>query len=139
MNTLTSINHALSDPNRIRLLMACHDRERCVCQLVELIDQSNASISKHLAQLKASGLLTSRREGRWVHYRTPESPTPMVRDAIEMVCKHASQMPEIAQDIERLKRIDEIDPCDLAQMQRKNCCSIFRSFSSKGASKCPPK
>ena len=71
-NDLSIISHALSDPHRVRLLAACLDRERCVCQLVELIDLSNASISKHLAVLRHAGLLVSRKEGRWVHYRTPQ-------------------------------------------------------------------
>lgn len=124
MNTLTPIMHALSDPSRVRLLAACLDRERCVCQLVELIDLSNASISKHLAFLKLSGLLESRREGRWVHYRTPESPTDLVRDALAFVRAHALNGVQIAQDRERLKRIDEVDPCDLARMQREGCCCI---------------
>ncbi|MBL4590924.1 MAG: winged helix-turn-helix transcriptional regulator [Phycisphaerales bacterium] len=127
MNRLTTITHALSDPTRIRLLAACLDRERCVCQLVELIDLSNASISKHLAMLKAGGLLESRREGRWVHYRTPPSPTPIVRDAIAFVRSYAMRTQQIVQDAERLAKIDAFDPCDLARMQREGCCCVPHS------------
>jgi DNA-binding transcriptional ArsR family regulator len=124
MNTFTTISHALADPTRIRLLAACLEKERCVCQLVELIDLSNASISKHLSVLKGSGLLESRREGRWVHYQTPPSPTPAVRDALALVRAHALKGEQIAQDAQRLQRIDEINPCDLARMQREGCCCI---------------
>lgn len=128
MNRLTTITHALSDPTRVRLLAACLDRERCVCQLVELIDLSNASISKHLSMLKAGGLLESRREGRWVHYRTPESPTPIIVDAIGFVRSYALRTPEIARDAERLEKIDAFDPCDLARMQREGCCCVPQSI-----------
>ena len=122
MNQLTDIANALSDPNRIRLLAACLDRERCVCQLVELIDLSNASISKHLSMLKRAGLLESRKEGRWVHYRSPEAPTAMARDAITFVQSHALNDEAILADVIKLKEIDAIEPCDLARMQREGCC-----------------
>ncbi len=122
MNQLTSIMHALSDENRIRLLYACLDQERCVCQFVELIELSNASISKNLATLRASGLLVSRKDGRWVHYSIPENPSPLVVDALAFVRLHAMTSSQILADQETLKKIDAIDPVDLARMQREGCC-----------------
>lgn len=124
MNQLTDIANALSDPNRIRLLAACLDGERCVCQLVELIDLSNASISKHLATLRNAGLLASRKEGRWVHYRVPSEPEPIVGDALAWVRAHGLENEQVQQDREALKTIDSIDPIDLARMQREGCCTI---------------
>ncbi len=122
MNQLTTITHALSDPTRIRLLAACLDQERCVCQLVELIDLSNASISKHLATLRNAGLLESRKEGRWVHYQTQQSPTTIIADALAFVQTHALSDDQIQSDKSKLAEIDTIDPCDLAKMQRTGCC-----------------
>ncbi len=123
MNQLTDIAHALSDPNRIRLLSACLDGERCVCQLVELIDLSNASISKHLATLRNAGLLASRKEGRWVHYRVPSEPEPIVEDALGWVRAHGLGDKQIQEDRVALRTIDAIDPIDLARMQREGCCT----------------
>jgi DNA-binding transcriptional ArsR family regulator len=122
IDQLTSLANALADPNRVRLLAACLERERCVCQLVALIDLSNASISKHLGQLRDAGLLESRREGRWVHYRLPDEPSGAVRDAIEMVRVHALQDELIATDRGTLENIDAIEPNELARMQREGCC-----------------
>lgn len=119
---LTQIANALGDPNRVRLLAACLDQERCVCQLVALIDLSNASISKHLGQLRDAGLLESRREGRWVHYRTPDHPDPIVTDALRMVRTHAMDDELIRSDRAALSRIDLIEPSELARMQREGCC-----------------
>lgn len=122
MNQITDIANALSDPNRVRLLVACLDGERCVCQLVELIDLSNASISKHLSMLKRAGLLESRKEGRWVHYKVPESPDAMIGDAIKFVRVHALDDETIKADEGRLMQIDAIEPVELAKMQREGCC-----------------
>lgn len=122
MNQLTTITHALSDPTRLRLLAAVLNQERCVCQLVELIDLSNASISKHLATLRNAGLLESRKEGRWVHYKSPDAPTPIIADALSFVQTHALNDLQIKADQTKLIEIDAIDPCDLARMQRTGCC-----------------
>lgn len=122
IDALTRVSAALADPNRVRLLAACLDQERCVCQLVALIDLSNASISKHLGQLRDAGLLQSRREGRWVHYRLPEAPEPIVAQAIAMVRAHALEDELIRNDTRTLSNIDAIEPGELARMQREGCC-----------------
>ncbi len=122
IHQLTDLANALSDLNRIRLLAACLDGERCVCQLVELIELSNASVSKNLAVLKRAGLLESRKDGRWVHYRTPDTPAPLVANAIEMIQTYVREDAIILADQEKLKAIDSIDPSDLARMQRDGCC-----------------
>jgi hypothetical protein len=93
-----------------------------VCQLVALIDLSNASISKHLGQLRDAGLLESRREGRWVHYRTPDHPDPIVHHALSLIRTHAMDDELIRSDRESLSRIDLIEPSELARMQREGCC-----------------
>lgn len=131
MNRLTTIAHALSDPNRLRLLAACLDQERCVCQLVELLDLSNASISKHLATLRNAGLLQSRKEGRWVHYQTPTSPAAIITDALNFIRAHALDDEQIQSDQTKLIEIDAIDPCDLARMQRTGCCESTTQGESK--------
>lgn len=130
IDQLASIASAMADPNRIRLLAACLDRERCVCQLVALIDLSNASISKHLGQLRDAGLLESRREGRWVHYRIPEFATGVIADAIDLVRWQTMQDSTIKEDQSTLGRIDQIEPNELARMQREGCCPDLRC--------CPP-
>lgn len=58
----------LSDPSRLRLLwLLCHSEE-CVCNLAAAVDMSAPAISHHLKNLKRSGLITSRREGKEVYY-----------------------------------------------------------------------
>lgn len=122
LDQFTRITHALSDPNRIRLLCACLDSERCVCQLVALFDLSNPSISKHLGVLRDAGLLESRKDGRWVHYKTPDNPDPAVLDALSFVRAHAFNDEVIQNDTHALGHIDSIEPGELARMQREGCC-----------------
>lgn len=59
----------LADDTRLRcLLLICHEDELCVCELTAALGQSQPKISRHLAQLRKSGLLSDRRAGQWVYY-----------------------------------------------------------------------
>jgi ArsR family transcriptional regulator len=60
---------ALGDRTRLRLLNLMGEQEICVCYFVEVLDQPQPKISRHLAYLRSAGLVAARREGRWMHYR----------------------------------------------------------------------
>src|SRR5271168_3397104 len=60
---------ALGDNTRLRLLNLMGDQEICVCYLVEILDQPQPKISRHLAYLRNAGIVAARREGKWIHYR----------------------------------------------------------------------
>ena len=60
---------ALGDNTRLRLLNLMGDQEICVCYFVEILDQLQPKISRHLAYLRSAGIVAARREGKWMHYR----------------------------------------------------------------------
>jgi len=60
---------ALGDTTRLRLLNLMGDQEICVCYLVEILGYPQPKISRHLAYLRSAGIVSSRREGKWMHYR----------------------------------------------------------------------
>jgi ArsR family transcriptional regulator, arsenate/arsenite/antimonite-responsive transcriptional repressor len=60
---------ALGDNTRLRLLNLMGDQEICVCYFVEILDQPQPKISRHLAYLRNAGIVAARREGKWIHYR----------------------------------------------------------------------
>jgi ArsR family transcriptional regulator len=66
----------LGDKTRLRLLNLMGDKEICVCYFVQVLDQSQPKISRHLAYLRKVGIVATRREGKWMHYRIvmPENP-----------------------------------------------------------------
>ena len=67
---------AIADPTRARIaLLVTREKELCVCELTCALDEIQPKISRHLALLRESGLLTDRRQGQWVYYRLhPELP-----------------------------------------------------------------
>jgi ArsR family transcriptional regulator, arsenate/arsenite/antimonite-responsive transcriptional repressor len=60
---------ALADRTRLRLLNLMAAGEVCVCFFVEVLGESQPKISRHLAYLRRAGVVSARREGKWMHYR----------------------------------------------------------------------
>ena len=81
IDTILEIHRALSDPGRIRALLVLRERELCVCHLVELLELSASTVSRHMSQLRRAGLVEVRRDGRWTWYRRPtfDAATPQRR------------------------------------------------------------
>jgi ArsR family transcriptional regulator, arsenate/arsenite/antimonite-responsive transcriptional repressor len=65
---------ALSDNTRLRLLNLIGEQEVCVCYLVEILGSPQPKISRHLAYLRNAGIVSARREGKWMHYRIAMPP-----------------------------------------------------------------
>jgi ArsR family transcriptional regulator len=65
---LAHIFAALADPTRLRLLNLINGREVCVCYFVEILQEGQPKISRHLAYLRKAGIVAARREGKWMHY-----------------------------------------------------------------------
>jgi ArsR family transcriptional regulator len=67
---------ALADPTRRRLIQLLGDEEVCVCSFVETLQTHQSKVSRHLAYLRRAGLVSTRREGKRVHYRLVNPSNP---------------------------------------------------------------
>ena len=59
---------ALADPTRLEILARLRRGEKCVCDLQDALDAAQSRLSFHLRVLRDAGLVSDRREGRWVYY-----------------------------------------------------------------------
>lgn len=60
--------HALADETRLQIVDRLRDGEQCVCDLTDLLDTAQSRLSFHLKSLKDAGIITDRKDGRWVYY-----------------------------------------------------------------------
>ena len=99
---LDTLFQALGDRTRLRLLNLMADSEVCVCFFVEVLGEPQPKISRHLAVLRAAGLVAARRDGKWMHYRAtfPEEHTAL----FESVIGALRADPEMARDRVALAR-----------------------------------
>ncbi len=68
MERATGLFHALSDRTRLSIIQRLRLGERCVCDLTDALDAAQSRLSFHLKVLKDAGLVTDRRDGRWMYY-----------------------------------------------------------------------
>lgn len=121
MREFMNITKALSDPNRVRILLLLQQGELCVCQITELFGFAPSTISKHLSVLHQASLILSRKAERWVYYRLPDkSASPAVREALAWVRKSVSKTKEASEDAKNLKKILVTDLAEICRRQR--CC-----------------
>lgn len=118
MREFMNITKALSDSNRVRMLLALRKGELCVCQITELFGLAPSTVSKHLSILYQAGLVESRKDGRWIYYRLPDKTAPVVvHEAIDWVRKALHSNPRVAGDNRQLKTILKLDPVELCKRQ----------------------
>lgn len=69
MDQLISFARALSDATRWRLLRLVRDEALCVCELADILEMPQSSVSSHLQVIRKAGLLASERCEKWIYYK----------------------------------------------------------------------
>jgi ArsR family transcriptional regulator len=104
---------AISDESRLRILNLLIKRgELCVCDIEAILGATQTKVSRHLAYLRRSGLVSARRSGLWILYSITPSPDGPRREILSFLPRVLN-----ANDVARrdLKRLD-------ARM-RRGCCA----------------
>ena len=96
---------ALADQTRLRLINLIGDDEVCVCFFVEVLKINQPKISRHLAYLRRAGVVSARREGKWIHYRLVEPPDPHAASIFREVRAALPNDPAMKNDRARLEKI----------------------------------
>lgn len=79
MKQLAKTFKALSDETRLRILALLTQGELCVCDLMEVLQLPQSTVSRHLAYLRNAGMISDRRDGVWMYYRL-EDQLPIMQD-----------------------------------------------------------
>src|ERR687884_365303 len=82
--------HALSDETRLSILQRLRLGERCVCDLTDALDAAQSRLSFHLKVLKDAGLVSDRREGRWMYYTLNQDALAEIAELVETLASPPS-------------------------------------------------
>lgn len=119
MRQFIAMTKALSDPSRVRILMALQTGELCVCQIAELFKLAPSTISKHLNILYQAGLVETRKEGRWIYYRLAEAgDSPGAKQALTWTRNCLAGDLRMREDAKRLKSV--------LKMSREKLCKHYK-------------
>ena len=111
------IFRAFSDRTRLRILCLLTHDEMCVGDLVKVLQVPQPTASRHLSYLRRAGLVETRKNGLWVHYRLAPARTAFHRNILKCLGNCFHDVPEIADDAKRAGSSE-----NLAVVVR---CSVF--------------
>jgi ArsR family transcriptional regulator len=104
LDSVDRIFKALADPTRIRILGLLTAGEICVCHIHESLRLPQPLVSRHLAYLRRAGLVETRKEGLWVHYRMAARGGGVTRTLLDAVTHVIGHLTTVAKDAKRLER-----------------------------------
>src|SRR5881398_854690 len=105
LNEMETLFRALADATRLRILGLLLTGEVCVCDIHETLKIPQPKASRHLAYLRRSGLVDTRREGLWIHYRLGKLANPVMAAIVDAVRHALTHIDAVQKDGERLQRL----------------------------------
>lgn len=78
---------AFCDENRLKIIEMLNSGEKCACILLEELEISQPTLSHHMKILVESGVITGRKEGKWMHYSIHEGAASRVKEHLNSYIK----------------------------------------------------
>jgi ArsR family transcriptional regulator len=105
---------ALSDPNRIRIVKMLGRRELCMCEIREMLDLSNSTVSKHLTILRDTHLLLDSKDGKWVNFKlNGKSEQKFIRSVIALMKGSFEDDEAVQADRKKIHRVHRSNICKM--------------------------
>lgn len=102
LDALETVFKGLADRTRLRILGLLAAGEVCVCDIHESLGLPQPTTSRHLAYLRRAGLVTTRKDGLWVHYRLAPMADPVAQTVIAAVSHAVGHLDAAGADRRRL-------------------------------------
>jgi ArsR family transcriptional regulator len=104
LSEMEALFKALADGTRLRILGLLLTGEVCVCHIHESLKIPQPKASRHLAYLRKAGLVTTRRDGLWVHYKLATHSDAVLAVLSEAVKQALTRTDVVRRDVARLQK-----------------------------------
>lgn len=113
MNTVIKIFKALSDKNRLRIILMLTKRKLCVCEIQDILGITVSTVSKHLSILRDIGFIVDEKEGKWVNYSLNTASKDIILNQVMLVLPFYLNDDELIQsDLEKVNIVCRKDLCN---------------------------
>ena len=82
---IATVFKALCDENRVKIIRALQNGEKCACKLLQEINVSQPTLSHHMKILCDSGIVSGRKEGKWTHYSISPQGTMLAKEYLNSI------------------------------------------------------
>ncbi|HNX31829.1 MAG TPA: metalloregulator ArsR/SmtB family transcription factor [Holophaga sp.] len=130
MEPLVDLLKTLAHPARLRILAVLRDGELCVCQINAVVGLAPSTVSEHLTELRRAGLLSERKDGRWVYYKL--KPKRSLLEMVEVLWKYLDKTRPVHDDRKRALSV-RMAPVDLVCSQNKSNNMYIKSMQGDKA------
>ena len=103
--SLVQIYQCLCDATRLRILNLLNDGELCVCHFQEILGEPQVKVSKHLAYLRARGLVVARKDANWMIYSLPGEPSRELSANLACLQDCVRENETFRKDLERRRKL----------------------------------
>lgn len=102
----------LSDETRLRCLMLLQkEGELCVCEISRILGSIQPKISRHLALMRNSGLVSDKRRGQWVYYSLHQLLPDWAKGIIASALKNLIKEEPYHSDIKKIRSLKKENIC----------------------------
>jgi len=120
---IETVFKALADATRLRILGLLLTGEVCVCDIHESLKIPQPKASRHLAYLRSAGLVETRREGLWIHYRLATPADPVIGVITQAVAHALAHVDVVHRDAERLRKRTGCCVPSPGDIAHPSCCA----------------
>lgn len=121
MKERTELFKAITEPNRVRILLMLMQKSLCVCEITSILELTNATVSSHLSFLKEKGLIKDDKDGKWTNYSIVEnSDDSVVQNIIELLPLWFAGEKVIIEDLIKVQTVDRHVICNTSLNKDNN-------------------
>jgi len=114
MRDLLKIFKALSDANRLRIIKMLEIRPLCVCEITEVLQLANSTVSKHLSILRDADFILDEKNGKWVNYSLNLNASGQyISQVLPLLSQWLPDDATIVKDVEKVQSVDRNVICGL--------------------------
>jgi len=121
----SEIFKALSEPNRIRILLMLLKKPLCVCEITSILGLSTATVSNHLSILRNSGFIIDEKHSKWINYKiNKQNDNPIIKNILDNLIEWFKEDIQIKSDLESVIIVDRYS----ISCNTKNCIRRTRNL-----------
>jgi ArsR family transcriptional regulator len=125
MENIVTFSRALADTTRWRIVCLVRDRALCVCELADILEMPQSSVSSHVQVIRKAGLLESEKCEKWTYFRID----PKYRKLIASLAKFFADSDAALLEVDAARALQR-----LAQRE-SSCCAGPKSLTTRRTNK----